>query len=109
VVDQVVLPRHVVDVDLHDAHVGDGGAEVERVERGEVAVVVVGGDVQLVGLGELGDLPRLREAVPGDVHHDHVHRPGVEVGAVAAEAVEVLAGADRDGRRVLDLAEAAGS
>src|SRR5712691_4128449 len=43
-IDQLVFPRHVVDVDLHDPHVRHARAEMGRVQRGEMAVVVVGRD-----------------------------------------------------------------
>src|SRR6267378_3413624 len=45
--DQRTLPRHVVDVDLHDPHVGEYGAEVQGVKVGEVAVIVMRSDVDL--------------------------------------------------------------
>src|SRR5262245_19070868 len=57
--DERALPRHVVDVDLHDAHVGEHGAEMQRMEVREMAVVVVRGDVDLARLGQPPDLHRL--------------------------------------------------
>src|SRR3989475_6095797 len=39
-IDQLVLPRDVVDVDLHDPDVRHARAEMGRVQRREVAVVV---------------------------------------------------------------------
>src|SRR5262249_55233522 len=54
-VDQLVLPRHVVDVDLHDPHVRHRGAQMRGVERRKLAVAVVGRDVELVALGGVRD------------------------------------------------------
>src|SRR2546428_5803764 len=48
--EELVPIGRLLRVTLHDPHVGDGGAEVETLERAEVAVVVVRRDVELVGL-----------------------------------------------------------
>ena len=85
------LPRHVVDVDLHDAHVGQYGAEMQRVKIGEVAVVVVGRDVDLARLGQPADLHRLREAVPRHVDDRHVHRVLFQEGPVLPHRHQALA------------------
>jgi hypothetical protein len=77
------------------------GARVEV----EVAVVVVGRDVQLMRSRPARRPSGLGEAVPGTSTIDHVHRPRLEERPVAAEPVEVLARADRHRRLVLDLAE----
>jgi hypothetical protein len=106
-VDQLVLPGHVVDVDLHDPDVRHRRAQVQGVQGREVAVVVVGRHVQLVALREIGDLAGLGEAVPRHVDHDDVHGAGLEVGAVAPEAVEVLPGADGHGAGLLHLPQRA--
>src|SRR5438094_2138268 len=62
--EQLVAVRRLLGVTLHDPHVRHGGAEVEALERAQMAVVVVGRDVQLVGLGQVGHLLRGREALP---------------------------------------------
>src|SRR2546426_9894096 len=51
--EQLIAVRRLLRIALHDPHVRHGGAEVEALERAEVAVVVVGRDVQLVGLGQV--------------------------------------------------------
>src|SRR5262245_63386837 len=56
--EQLVAVGRLLRIALHDAHVGDRRAQITALERAEVAVVVVGRDVQLVGLGEVGDLLR---------------------------------------------------
>src|SRR5215831_4195892 len=45
--EQLVAVRRLLRVALHDPYVRDRGAEVEALERAQVAVVVVGRDVQL--------------------------------------------------------------
>jgi len=52
---QLVPPWHVVDLDLHDAEVQHGGAEMRAHHAGEVAFVVVRCDVGLAGVGERRD------------------------------------------------------
>ena len=63
-----------------------------------MAVVVVRRAGDLVGLGERGDLQRLREPVPDHVDGGDVHRARLEVRPEAAQRVEVLARAERDRR-----------
>src|SRR5882724_8841277 len=101
--DEVGFPRHVVGVDLHDAHVRQHRAQVQRVQVGQVAVVVVRGDVDLVGLGHAADLHGLGEAVPGHVDDGHVHRVALEERPVLAGADEALARGQARGGRLLDL------
>src|SRR5467141_2373492 len=66
--EQLVAVRRLLRVALHDPHVRHGGAEVEALERTQMSVVVVGRDVQLVSLGQIGHLLRRRETLPLDVH-----------------------------------------
>src|SRR5919204_630653 len=94
----LLAPGYVVDVHLQDPHVRDRRAPLGRDERGQVAVVVVRRAVHLEGLGEVGDLLRLMEAVPDHVHRGHVQRTGLEERTEAAAGVEVLTRADRDRR-----------
>src|SRR5262245_48814436 len=103
--EQLVAERRLLGVGLHDRDVRDRSAEVQALERREVAVVVVGRDVQLVALGEVGDPARRPEALPTYVDLDHVHRVPLEVRPVLAHRLELLARADRDAHRVLELRE----
>ena len=71
--DQIILPRHVVDIDLHDPEVRHRCAQVGAHQRGEVTVEVVGSDVHLVRVGEeAGDvegmLLRLADIYDVEVH-----------------------------------------
>src|SRR6266851_7753931 len=47
-VDDVVAPRHAVDVDLHDAEVRHGRTEMRADGAGEMAVEIVRRDVDLI-------------------------------------------------------------
>ena len=107
-VGEVVFPGDIVDVDFHDADIGDGRAEVQGMHRGEVRVVVVGRAVELVALGEQGDIAGAGEALPGDVDHHVVHGARFEVGAVVADGVEVFAGGDGDAGLASDVGERLG-
>src|SRR5262245_46146696 len=57
--EDLAFPRHLVDVELHDAEVGDRGAEMRTHDIGERAVEIVRGDVDFVGVGHGGHLRRL--------------------------------------------------
>src|SRR5882757_2513793 len=46
-IDDLVAPRHAVDIDLHDAEVRNGGAEMRADGAGEVAVEIVRRHVHL--------------------------------------------------------------
>ncbi len=72
-------------------------------QRRQVAVVIMRGDIELVGLGQVRHLLRLREAIPGNVDHRHVQSVFVEVRPVPAQRVKVFAGADTGGGGLLDL------
>ena len=73
------------------------------IKRRQVAVVVVGRDIELIALGQVSDLLGLREAVPRHVDHGDIERVLLEVGTVTAQGVEVLARADTRGGGLLDL------
>src|SRR6266511_2416166 len=92
---QLLPPRHVVDIDFEDTDVRNRSTPLRRDEGREMAVVVVRRAVHLEGLGEIGDLLGLVEAVPDDVHRGDVHRTRLEEGTEGAVRVEVLAGTDR--------------
>jgi hypothetical protein len=94
--DEIVLPGHVIDVDLHDAEVRNHCAEVGAHQRGHVAVEVVRRAVDLVGLGHGRDLHRLEDAVPGHVDNADVHGIILEEIFELATAEEVFAA--REGR-----------
>src|SRR4029434_10570533 len=47
--ERLVAVGRLLRVSVHDPHVGDRRAQIQALERAEVAVVVVGRDVQLVG------------------------------------------------------------
>jgi hypothetical protein len=81
----------------------DGRDEVQRLERGQVAVVVVGRHVDLVGLGEVRHFLRRREPLPADVHHDRVQRVALEVRPVLPHGLELLAPAERRARAGAEL------
>ena len=100
--DEIVLPGHVVDVDLHDAEVRDRGAEVRAHQRRHVAVEVVRRAVDLVGLRHGRDLHRLEDAVPGQVDDADVHRALLEVILELAAAEEALAAGERRRDRAAD-------
>src|SRR5437899_5545710 len=89
--DERALPGYVVDVDLHDAHVGEHGAEVQGGQVGQMAVVVVRRDVDLACFRQPPDLHRLREAVPRHVDDRHVDRMALEERPVLAQGHQALA------------------
>src|SRR5262249_25396972 len=101
--DEGALPGHVVDVDLHDAHVRQHGAEMQRMQVGQVAVIVVRGDVDLARLGQPPDLHGLRETVPRHVDDGHVHRVLLQKRPVLAQAHQALARGQSRRGRLLDL------
>src|ERR1700684_4567293 len=72
--DEVVLPRYILDIDLHHAEVGDGGAEMRAHERAKMTVEVVRRHIDLIGVAHRGDLVRLENAVPCDVDDGDVDR-----------------------------------
>jgi hypothetical protein len=94
--DEIVLPGHVIDVDLHDAEVRNRCAEVGAHQRGHVAVEVVRRAVDLVGLGHGRDLHRLEDAVPGHVDNADVH--GIILEEIFELATAEEAFAAREGR-----------
>src|SRR5260221_14529737 len=47
---QIVLPRHVVDVDLHDAEIRHRGAEMRAHQGREMAVEIMRRDIDLVSV-----------------------------------------------------------
>src|SRR5215813_7941737 len=71
--DEIVLPGHVIDVDLHDAEVRYRCTEVGAHQRGHVTIEVVRRAVDLIGLGHGRDLYRLEDAIPGDVDDADVY------------------------------------
>src|SRR5262245_56596635 len=101
--DERALPRHVVDVDLHDAHVREHGAEVQRVQVGQVAVVVVRGNVDLARFRQPPDLHRLREAVPGHVDDRDVDCVLLQKRPVLPETHQALTRGQPRRGRLLDL------
>src|SRR5581483_8129334 len=94
--DEIVLPGHVIDVDLHDAEVRYRCAEVGAHQRGHVAIEVVRSAVDLVGLGHRRDLHRLEDAVPRHVDNADVH--GVILEEIFELATAEKAFAAREGR-----------
>ena len=102
------LPRHVVDVDFHDAEVGHGGAQVGAHQGRQVAVEIVRRHVDLVGFGHGGDFQRLPDAVPRHVDDGHVHGIVLEIGLEAAHPEQRLAGGDRGLERVADAPQRGG-
>src|SRR3990170_1533316 len=106
--DQVVAPGDVVDVVLEDPRVWNDGTPLRGDERREVRVVVVRGAVDLEGLREVGDLLRLVEAVPDDIHGGDVHASSLEIRPEVAAPVEVLARADRHRRDMANVRESPG-
>src|SRR5260221_9478417 len=84
--DEVVLPRHVVDVDLHDAEIRHRGAEMCAHQGREMAVEIMRRDIDLVSVGHRRDLDRLGETVPRHVDDGDVDRAGLEERAKAAAA-----------------------
>ena len=103
---QVVLPRDVVYVYLHDADVRQRGAQAGAHEARQVAVVVVRRHVVLVHLRQVAHFLGLAKAVPRDVYHEHVRRVVLEVGDVVAHVKQVFARADARGGGVFYLAQA---
>src|SRR4030095_12424640 len=93
--DELVAPRHVVDVDLEDSRVGDRGTPLRSDERRQVRVVVVRGAGDLERLGEVGDLLRLVEPVPDHVHRSDVEGTRLQERSERTASVEILARADR--------------
>ena len=104
--EQRVPPRHLVDIDLHDAQVRHGGGEVDVHHRAQVAVEVVRRDVDLAGFRASRDLHGLRDAVPHRVDNRHVHRAVVEIGLELAQADQRLAAGDGRPRGAAHLGEA---
>src|SRR5262245_688602 len=76
--EELVAQRRRVEVALHDLHVRDRGDEVQRLERGQVPVVVVRCHAELVRLGEVGHLLGRRGPLPADVHHDGAQRVALQ-------------------------------
>ena len=81
---------------------------MHRVQRREVAVVVVRRAVDLERLRHVGDPLRRAETVPGEVDHAHVHGPGFKVAPVIARAEQVLAGADSHAGGIADFPQPIG-
>ena len=104
--DQIVLPRNVVDVDLHDAEVRHGRAEVRAHRAAEVPVEIVRRDVHLVRVGHRCDLVRLPGAVPGHVDDGDVHRLVREIGAKFPNPVQRFARSDGHVRVIADVRQA---
>ena len=53
---------------------GTDGAEMRAHERTEMAIEIVGSDVDLIGLRHGRDLHRFQNTVPGHVYDRHIHR-----------------------------------
>src|SRR5262245_18179125 len=103
--DEIVLPGHIVDVDLHDAEVRDRRAEMGAHQRRHVAVEVVRRAVHLIGLSHGGDLHRLENAVPGQIDDADIHRIALEEVLELATAKEGFAARERRGNRAADQRE----
>src|SRR5262249_38942318 len=100
---QGVLPGHVVNVNFHDADVGQGGAQGGAGEGRQVAVVVVRRHIELIDLSEVANFLGLTEAVPGHVNHEDIGGVALEIRDVVVHVVQVFARADLRGGRLLDL------
>src|SRR3984957_11820062 len=100
--DEVVLPRHILDIDLHHAEVGDGGAEMRAHQRAEMTVEVVRRNVDLIGVAHRGDLVRLEYAIPGDVDDGDVDRLVFQVRTELPPPVQRFQRGDRSARRPPD-------
>src|SRR5262249_20697068 len=100
--------RRLADVDVHDAEVGDRGAEMRAHDIGERSVEIVRGDADLVSVGHGGHLRRLQEAVPLRVDDRDVDRVIFEVRLEIATAENRLQRADRGRRRLPDQAQRPG-
>ena len=87
---EVVVPGHVVALELHDPEIGDRGAEVRAHQGRQVPVEVVRGDVHLERLRQGSDAQGLQIAVPGHVHDGHVDGVLLEERLVLAPAVDGL-------------------
>src|SRR5215469_8564459 len=70
---QLVVPRHTVHVNFHDAEVRHSRGEMSIHHGAQVAVKIVRGDVDLVSLSRGGDLHRLTNAVPHGVDYCDIH------------------------------------
>ena len=89
--EEFVIPGEAIDIDLHDAQVRHGGREMRVYHGAEVPVEIMRRDVDLVRLGERGDLHRLPHAVPHRVDDRHVDRLLAEVRQELADAEQGLA------------------
>ena len=103
--DELVVPRHLIGVGLHDAQVGHHGAEVPAHHGGERSVEIVRGHVDLVRVRHAGDLDRFPHPVPRRVDDGHVHGVVLEVRAVVAPAEQALARGHGHGRAAPDISE----
>ena len=63
----------------------------------------MGRHIELIDLGQIADLLGLTKTVPGHVNHEDVGGVALEVGEVVVHVVQVFAGADLRGGRLLDL------
>src|SRR5215510_5899479 len=102
---QSILPGHIVNVNLHDADVGQDGAQGGTGEGCQVAVVVVGRHIELIDFRQIANFLRLTEAVPGYVNHEDIGGVALEIWDVVVHVVQIFARTDLRGGGLLDLQE----
>ena len=85
---QLVLPGHILDVDLHDPEVRDGGAEMGAHQRSDMAVEIMRCHVDLIGVRHGGDLEGFEDAVPGHVDDGDIDRLLLEIGLELAPSIQ---------------------
>src|SRR5262249_15724575 len=106
--EELGFPRHLVDVELHDAEIGYSRAEMRAHDIGQWTVEIMRGNVDLVGVGHDGHPRRLNEPIPLRVDDGDVDRVIFEVRLEIAAAEDPLERSDRRGRRLPDQTERLG-
>ena len=87
---QLILPRHIVYVDLHNPHIRQRGAQARAHETAQVAVVVVRCHIVLIHLRQIPHLLGLAEPVPRHVYHEHIRRVALEIRNIIPHIKQIL-------------------
>src|SRR5688572_17357204 len=97
-----MAPWDTIEIHLHHLEIGNYRGKTGADEIRQVAVVVVGSDIDLIGLRQRGYFHRLQEAVPDRVDDRHIDRLMIEEMPILAAPGQMLKRSDRRACRLPD-------
>ena len=76
---QVVYPRHMIDIDLHNPEIRHGCTQVRTHHGRQMTVEIMRRDIHLMGICNGGDFLGLPSTVPGYIDNRNVHGLGFKI------------------------------